>query len=187
MVVDAAGTYTLGTASDDGSVWYVDLNQDGDWDDADEHVIDHAATIPGINSLTGALPDSTVPGATYLRLRLTSQRAQARADEPVTDLVAPTKVRWVDERLLRQAFEAIKEVQQDNSQMEALQQIADTSGSYLLEVDYASLEEYLRNVASHKELSYLDVSDRDRRSVVSLGQAPRSRWPRKFSAGRVNI
>ena len=31
-------------------------------------------------------------------------------------------------------------------------------------------EEYLRNVASHKELSYLDVSDRDRRSVVSLGQ-----------------
>ncbi len=58
-----------------------------------------------------------------------------------------------------------------------LQQIADTSGSYLLEVDYASLEEYLRNVASHKELSYLDVSDRDRRSVVSLGQAPRPRWP----------
>ena len=27
-------------------------------------------------------------------------------------LVAPIKVRWVDERLLRQAFEAIKEVQQ---------------------------------------------------------------------------
>jgi CBS domain-containing protein len=50
--------------------------------------------------------------ALLTRLRLTSQLAQARAGEPVTDLVAPAKVRWVDERLLRQAFDAIREVQQ---------------------------------------------------------------------------
>lgn len=50
--------------------------------------------------------------ALLTRLRLTNQLAQARAGDPVTDLVAPDKVRWVDERLLRQAFEAIKEVQQ---------------------------------------------------------------------------
>ena len=50
--------------------------------------------------------------ALLTRLRLSSQLAQARAREPVTDLVAPAKVRWVDERLLRQAFDAIREVQQ---------------------------------------------------------------------------
>jgi two-component system sensor histidine kinase UhpB len=58
-----------------------------------------------------------------------------------------------------------------------LQQIAKTSGSYLLEVDYASLEEYLRNIANHEELEYLSVVDRDRHPVVTLGELPVEPWP----------
>jgi PAS domain S-box-containing protein len=58
-----------------------------------------------------------------------------------------------------------------------LQQIATTSGAYLLEVDYASLEDYLRNIANHQELAYLTVLDRDRRPVVTLGELPRQQWP----------
>lgn len=50
--------------------------------------------------------------ALLTRLRLTNQLAQARAGKPVTDLLAPSNVRWVDERLLRQGFDAIREVQQ---------------------------------------------------------------------------
>ncbi|MFZ0470732.1 MAG: hypothetical protein WAL92_17540, partial [Thiogranum sp.] len=42
-----------------------------------------------------------------------------------------------------------------------LEQVATTSGVYLLEVDYASLEEYLRNFTHQQELAYLMVLDRD--------------------------
>ncbi len=58
-----------------------------------------------------------------------------------------------------------------------IEQIANTSGGYLLEIDYASLEEYLRNVAHQKELAYLVVLDRDHRPVVTLGQLPGISWP----------
>jgi len=58
-----------------------------------------------------------------------------------------------------------------------LEQIATTSGGYLVEVDYATLEEYLQNIAQHDELDYLVVLDRDRRPIVTLGQAPRPPWP----------
>lgn len=50
--------------------------------------------------------------ALLTRLRLTSQLRAARTGEPITDLVPVARLRWVDERLLRQAFEAIREVQQ---------------------------------------------------------------------------
>lgn len=50
--------------------------------------------------------------ALLTRLRLTHQLRAARAAEPITDLVPPNRIRWVDERLLRQAFESIREVQQ---------------------------------------------------------------------------
>lgn len=56
-------------------------------------------------------------------------------------------------------------------------QVATTSGAYLLEVDYASLEEYLRNLAHQKELAYLIVLDRDGQPVVTLGQLPGIFWP----------
>jgi CBS domain-containing protein len=50
--------------------------------------------------------------ALLTRLRMTNQLRCARAGEPVTDLVPPNRVRWVDERLLRSSLEAIREVQQ---------------------------------------------------------------------------
>jgi CBS domain-containing protein len=50
--------------------------------------------------------------ALLTRLRMTNQLRSARAGEPVTDLVPPDRIRWVDERLLRQSLEAIREVQQ---------------------------------------------------------------------------
>lgn len=53
--------------------------------------------------------------ALLTRLRLTHQLRAAKAGEPITDLVAPNRIRWVDERLLRQAFEAIREVQQSTA------------------------------------------------------------------------
>ena len=58
-----------------------------------------------------------------------------------------------------------------------VEQVATTSGSYLLEVDYASLEEYLRNFAHQQELAYLIVLDRDHQPVVTLGQLPAILWP----------
>jgi len=62
-----------------------------------------------------------------------------------------------------------------------LEQIATTSGGHLIEVDYATLEEYLRNIADHDELSYLMVLDRDDRPVVTLGELPDVNWPEKDS------
>lgn len=59
-----------------------------------------------------------------------------------------------------------------------LQQIATTSGSYMVEVDYASLTEYLHNIATHPELAYLAVLDRDARPVIRIGRVPAGRWPR---------
>ena len=50
-----------------------------------------------------------------------------------------------------------------------LGQITTTTGSYLVEVDYATLEEYLRNIANHDELTYLVVLNRNQNPVVSLG------------------
>jgi two-component system sensor histidine kinase UhpB len=58
-----------------------------------------------------------------------------------------------------------------------LEQVATTSGTYLLEVDYASLEEYLRNFTHQEELAYLMVLDRDRHPVVTFGQLPATFWP----------
>jgi PAS domain S-box-containing protein len=58
-----------------------------------------------------------------------------------------------------------------------LEQIITTTGSYLVEVDYAALDEYLRNIANHDELTYLVVLNRDQRPVVSLGTLPVRQWP----------
>ncbi|TCK18346.1 hypothetical protein DFR30_1624 [Thiogranum longum] len=59
-----------------------------------------------------------------------------------------------------------------------LEQITTTTGSYLVEVDYAALEEYLHNIAKQDELTYLAVLDRDQRPVVSLGTLPDKPWPK---------
>ena len=58
-----------------------------------------------------------------------------------------------------------------------LQQIANTTGNYMMAVDYATLEDYLSNIIHYKELSYIVVLDRDGRAVISLGKAPSEPWP----------
>ncbi len=64
-----------------------------------------------------------------------------------------------------------------DSASSVLEQVTTTTGGYLVEVDYASLDEYLRNIANHDELAYLVVLDRDRKPVISLGELPSQRWP----------
>ena len=58
-----------------------------------------------------------------------------------------------------------------------IKQIADTAGSYMFAVDYASLHDYLTKVVDHRELSYVVVLDRDSNPVVSLGSTPTLQWP----------
>jgi signal transduction histidine kinase len=58
-----------------------------------------------------------------------------------------------------------------------LEQVATTSGGYLVEVDYASLEEYLRSFTRQDEFVYLIVLDRDRQPVVTFGELPQVFWP----------
>ena len=57
VTVDGPGDYTFGTESDDGSVVYLDLNGDGDFDDAGELIVDNnndhpSQTRTGTASLT---------------------------------------------------------------------------------------------------------------------------------------
>jgi signal transduction histidine kinase len=51
-----------------------------------------------------------------------------------------------------------------------IQQIANTAGNYMVAVDYATLEEYLKKIISYKELSYIVILDRDEDIVTSLGK-----------------
>jgi signal transduction histidine kinase len=53
-----------------------------------------------------------------------------------------------------------------------IQQIARTSGNYMVAVDYATLEDYLGNIVDYQELSYLVVLDRDEEPVIALGGYP---------------
>ena len=59
-----------------------------------------------------------------------------------------------------------------------VRQIANTSGNYMMAVDYATLEDYLSNTISYKELSYIVVVDRDNSAVIALGNAPSAPWPK---------
>ena len=52
-----------------------------------------------------------------------------------------------------------------------IQQIANTSGNYMVAVDYATLEDYLSNIINYKELSYIVIVDRDDNTVIALGTA----------------
>ena len=45
-----------------------------------------------------------------------------------------------------------------------IQQIANTSGNYMVAVDYATLGDYLGHVMDYRELAYLVVLDRDDRN-----------------------
>jgi signal transduction histidine kinase len=58
-----------------------------------------------------------------------------------------------------------------------IQQIAKSAGNYMVAVDYATLEEYLRKIMTYKELSYLVVLDRNSEPVIRLGKAPGETLP----------
>ncbi len=58
-----------------------------------------------------------------------------------------------------------------------VQQIANTAGNYMMAVDYATLDDYLSNTLSYKELAYIVVVDRDNSAVISLGKTPSLPWP----------
>jgi len=58
-----------------------------------------------------------------------------------------------------------------------IQQIARTSGNYMVAVDYATLEDYLGNIIDYQELSYLVILDRDEHAVIALGDVPAHTWP----------
>lgn len=58
-----------------------------------------------------------------------------------------------------------------------IQQIARTSGKYMVAVDYATLEDYLGNIIDYRELSYLVILDRDKHAVIALGTFPAQPWP----------
>ena len=50
---------------------WVDFNQDGDWDDANEQVFTDAAVTAGVNNLQFDVPPSASTGVTFARFRLT--------------------------------------------------------------------------------------------------------------------
>jgi len=56
-----------------------------------------------------------------------------------------------------------------------VKQFAAAAGSYMVEVDYASLEEYAASVMEHNEVSYVEVFDWKNRPVVSVGEIDRNR------------
>ncbi len=57
-----------------------------------------------------------------------------------------------------------------------VQQIADTLGNYMIAVDYANMQDYLRKIIDYKELAYIIVVDRDGNTVTALGDiSPKAR------------
>jgi PAS domain S-box-containing protein len=91
----------------------------------------------------------------------------------IIEIVMLSLLVWSNLSVIRQAYaDRLRE-----TAIGLLDHVAATAGSYLLEVDYASLEEYLRSVAKQDSLAYLTVLDRDRQPVVSIGEPPSERWP----------
>ncbi len=70
-----------------------------------------AAAEQGEQLSARAVGRLTFAHALLTRLRLKHQIRMARDGQPIDDLIPPSKIRWVDERLLRQALESIHEVQ----------------------------------------------------------------------------
>ena len=55
------------------NIW-IDLNQDGDWDDANEHLIRDLSVHAGNNNIVLNLPSEAGAGTTYARVRLSGTR-----------------------------------------------------------------------------------------------------------------
>ncbi len=137
------------------------------------------------------------PHLYYLAHRERGYRAVARVDRPAMPavIVAPRRLATTDPLalatvLVRARLEeaavdpgsnlgVIRQAHGDrlpDSASSVLKQVT-TTGGYLVEVGYASLDEYLRNIVNHDELAYLVVLDSDRKPVIALGELPAQRWP----------
>ena len=53
---------------------WMDFNADGDWADADEHIINNFPTVSGLNQFSFWVPADAKSGATYARFRISSAR-----------------------------------------------------------------------------------------------------------------
>ncbi|MEW6302149.1 MAG: choice-of-anchor D domain-containing protein [Verrucomicrobiota bacterium] len=76
---------------------WVDFNRDGDWDDANEQILNTYAVVSGDNTVSFSVPAGALPGKTYARFRLSTAgglaATGAASDGEVEDylvLVAPT-------------------------------------------------------------------------------------------------
>lgn len=58
-----------------------------------------------------------------------------------------------------------------------LQQFAKTAGNYLVEVDYAGLEDYAASVLQHREIAYIIVHGLHDNAVVEKGAVPEGEHP----------
>ena len=102
-----------------------------------------------------------------------SLRVRLISSVVIIEIVMLSLLVWSNIGLLQQAYADRLRDSADSM----LKQVAATTGGYLIAIDYASLEEYLRNIADNDELSYLAIFDRDERSVVKLGDMPDTPWP----------
>ena len=102
-----------------------------------------------------------------------SLRVRLISSVVIIEIVMLSLLVWSNIGLLQQAYADRLRDSADSM----LKQVATTTGGYLIAIDYASLEEYLRNIADNDELSYLAIFDRDERSVVKLGDMPDTPWP----------
>jgi hypothetical protein len=67
--IEGAGTYTFGTESDDGSVVYIDLNNDGDFNDAGELIVQTASVTLPAGIFRIAIGFVEVDGGETIRVR----------------------------------------------------------------------------------------------------------------------
>jgi len=51
---------------------WIDVNADGDWDDAGERIFEAQAVVTGVNNLVFTLPAAAAPGTSFARFRLSS-------------------------------------------------------------------------------------------------------------------
>jgi PAS domain S-box-containing protein len=65
----------------------------------------------------------------------------------------------------------------NESAISLVKQFASAAGSYMVEVDYASLEEYATTILENREVAYVQVYDLQNRPVVSVGNVPHNKMP----------
>ncbi len=65
----------------------------------------------------------------------------------------------------------------NESAISLVKQFASAAGAFMVEVDYASLEEYAATILEHQEVAYVEVFDLQNRAVVSLGEIDHNQTP----------